>query len=391
MSSDKYLKLLIWINFIFLSISFYSWVDEYSSWQYGDWLINYQGGFIRRGLIGELFYSLYIFTKIPLDLIILTSVIFFFFLFSLILIKTAKLIGNSKIDYLIFLSPGFFLYPLMNSEIIGRKDILLVLLIGSLVYFKDIFKKNLNLFLICILIIFLTLSHSGFLFYSQYLIVIYLISDIKLNKKFVKSKIYFFIILYLILGSLTNYYSGTQEQVYQICESVKTFSPKDCVNTGQISWLKSNTSHYLIEKLTFDNLTLINHIIIYSISLYLIYFFFFFKIKRSRFQLKKSFLNNITPYKFFLTLLILTLPIFILGRDWGRYIYLSYCCSFFVYVYLTKNNLIVFKNFSTPKFFNKKYLFVLILFFYSFFWTVPFYDAKSLKITLVKPLINLVK
>lgn len=391
MKSDKYLKLLIWISFIFLSLSFYSWVDEYSSWQYGDWLINYQGGFVRRGLIGELFYSLHSLTKIPLDLIILASVIFFFFNFSLILVKTTKLIGDTKIDLLIFLSPGFFLYPVMNSEIIGRKDIMLVLLIGVLVFFKDIFKKNINLFLICFLITFLTLSHSGFLFYSQYIVVIYLFSEIKLNNKFLKRKICFIIILYLILGSLTHYYSGTQEQVYQICESLKTFAPKDCANTGQISWLKSNTSHYLTEKLTFDNLTLSNHIIVYSISLYLIYFFFFFKIKKSEFQIKKSFLTNITPYKFFLVLIFLTLPIFILGRDWGRYIYLSYCCSFFVYIYLTKNNLIVFKNFNIPKLLNKKYLFVLILFFYSFFWTVPFYDAKSLKITLAKPLVNLVK
>ena len=137
MKSDKYLKLLIWISFIFLSLSFYSWVDEYSSWQYGDWLINYQGGFVRRGLIGELFYSLHSLTKIPLDLIILASVIFFFFIFSLILVKTTKLIGDTKIDLLIFLSPGFFLYPVMNSEIIGRKDIILVLLIGVLVFYKD--------------------------------------------------------------------------------------------------------------------------------------------------------------------------------------------------------------------------------------------------------------
>ena len=116
MKSDKYLKLLIWISFIFLSLSFYSWVDEYSSWQYGDWLINYQGGFIRRGLIGELFYSLHSLTKIPLDLIILNSVILFFFLFSLILVKTIKLIGNTKIDFLIFLSPGFFLYQISGNS-----------------------------------------------------------------------------------------------------------------------------------------------------------------------------------------------------------------------------------------------------------------------------------
>ena len=44
------------------------------------------------------------------------------------------LIEKSKIDYLILLSPGFFLYPLMNSEVVGRKDILLVFVMGFLVF-----------------------------------------------------------------------------------------------------------------------------------------------------------------------------------------------------------------------------------------------------------------
>ena len=127
---------LVSFAFLFQVGKFYTFYLEYSPWQYGDWLINYQGGFIRRGLIGELFYSIYKLTNIKLDLIIFTSVILFYLLFSLILIKSSRYFVKSKLDYLLFLSPGFFLYPVMNSEIIGRKDIILVLVVGIFVFFN---------------------------------------------------------------------------------------------------------------------------------------------------------------------------------------------------------------------------------------------------------------
>ena len=96
-------------------IKFYSFFEEYSSWQYSDWLINYQGGLVRRGLIGEIFYKIYYFTSIDLDLIVLTAVYTLFVINAHILIKSADLLKSSYTDILIFLSPGFFLY---NTHII---------------------------------------------------------------------------------------------------------------------------------------------------------------------------------------------------------------------------------------------------------------------------------
>ena len=62
---------------------------------------------------------------------------------SILLIKSLKYLGNSYINYLILLSPGFFLYSLMNSEIVGRKDILFIALIGTFVFLE----KKLKIFL----------------------------------------------------------------------------------------------------------------------------------------------------------------------------------------------------------------------------------------------------
>ena len=381
---------LVSFAFLFQVGKFYTFYLEYSPWQYGDWLINYQGGFIRRGLIGELFYSIYKLTNIKLDLIIFTSVILFYLLFSLILIKSSRYFVKSKLDYLLFLSPGFFLYPVMNSEIIGRKDIILVLVVGIFVFFKDIFRKNLNYIIVILSIIFLTLSHSGFLFYSQYLIVIYFFSQIKINKKIENWKFAVYMVLILGLGILVNLFSGNETQVIKICNSVSSFSQDNCTNSGQIGWLINNMSNYLYEKIEFGLFTLINQFIIYLISFCFIFIFLFKKIENSKFIISFKNIKNLKPIKLFIILILISLPIFILGRDWGRYIYLSYSCSIFLYIFLLKNNLIVLNRLNTPKFFKKKIIFLFFVFIYSFFWSVPFYDAKFFKFTLVKSIVNLI-
>ena len=381
---------LVSFAFLFQAGKFYTFYLEYYHWQYGDWLINYQGGFIRRGLIGELFYSIYKLTNIKLDLIIFTSVILFYLLFSLILIKSSRYFVKSKLDYLLFLSPGFFLYPVMNSEIIGRKDIILVLVVGIFVFFKDIFRKNLNYIIVILSIIFLTLSHSGFLFYSQYLIAIYFFSQIKINKKIENWKFAVYIVLILGIGILVNLFSGNETQVIKICNSVSSFSQDNCTNSGQIGWLINNMSNYLYEKIEFGLFTLINQFIIYLISFCFIFIFLFKKIENSKFIISFKNIKNLKPIKLFIILILISLPIFILGRDWGRYIYLSYSCSIFLYIFLLKNNLIVLNRLNTPKFFKKKIIFLFFVFIYSFFWSVPFYDAKFFKFTLVKPIVNLI-
>mgnify|MGYP001206173035 CR=1 FL=1 len=57
---------LLIVAFIFQISKFYTFYEDYSDWQYADWLINYQGGFVRRGLIGEILFKIHIFLSINL-------------------------------------------------------------------------------------------------------------------------------------------------------------------------------------------------------------------------------------------------------------------------------------------------------------------------------------
>jgi len=385
-NTKKSLITIVLVTFLFQVVKFYSFYEEYSVWQYGDWIINYQGGFVRRGFIGEILFKLYQITSINLDILILIFVILIITLNSYFLIRSIKYIYNSYINVLIFLSPGFFLYPMMESEIVGRKDILLLFILGFFVFFvKKINSKNLFL-LLNFSIVFLTLSHSAFLFYMPYLLFLYFL--IKTKKK---EKIYFFefiftLCLLFLLLVLIAFNQGTSLIVKEICDSAKNFVSDYCTVFGQVQWLTYNIETYLSEKSTLG-INYYKYSFIYITSFILVYFFLALKVYKSKFNFNYSFLQKINPLLIFVLLFVPTLPAFILALDWGRYIFLSYSCSFFIFVYCIKENLL-----STNYDLNfNKYVILVIIIIYSFLWTFPFYNAKNFKFTLEKPIRQIVE
>ena len=100
-SSKKIVNYLIILSTIIISINFLNFVSEKSLVQYSDWLINYQGGFVRRGFIGEIFFQLYKISTIPLDIIVSLFVIVFYALFALLFINIIKKIKLYFINILI--------------------------------------------------------------------------------------------------------------------------------------------------------------------------------------------------------------------------------------------------------------------------------------------------
>ena len=81
MLNKKILDYLIGITVAIIIFNFYYTTKELSLGQYSDWLINYQGGFVRRGLIGEILYQIHNLTTIRLDLIIFFTVSLLYILF----------------------------------------------------------------------------------------------------------------------------------------------------------------------------------------------------------------------------------------------------------------------------------------------------------------------
>ena len=68
MINKKIFDYLFGITIAIVIFNFYNFTKELSIGQYSDWLINYQGGFVRRGLIGEFLYQIHSILSIRLDI-----------------------------------------------------------------------------------------------------------------------------------------------------------------------------------------------------------------------------------------------------------------------------------------------------------------------------------
>ena len=134
-----------------------SYVND--SWTLGEWLINYQGGFVRRGLLGEVIFLISDYFRItPIYIIWIICLSSYLFLIKLSFGMVKNLVSTSFL-----LSPAIFLSPIIGNFLV-RKDILLLLLF---VCNLRIIKANKsNIFFINLINIFATLIHEGFFIYA---------------------------------------------------------------------------------------------------------------------------------------------------------------------------------------------------------------------------------
>ena len=132
-------KLLIFIFFnIFFSIFYlYSKHEVGNDTSISEWLINYRGGFTRRGLGGEINIFLSNFFSLSLR----DSIFFFqttihttYLVFVLIYLKNLRL---NILQIFAFFSPIFLLYPIAEIESLGRKEILIFLCFVTILIFCE--------------------------------------------------------------------------------------------------------------------------------------------------------------------------------------------------------------------------------------------------------------
>jgi len=133
-------SLLIIIGGLLNSLSNKTYLDD--SWTIGEWLINYQGGFVRRGLLGEGIYLLCNVIKIsPIYVIWLISISSYYLLVKLTIVE-----AKNKVSSLFLLSPGIFLAPIIGDFLIRKNLLLLLIFLISLKLLK--FKRPNVFFLI---------------------------------------------------------------------------------------------------------------------------------------------------------------------------------------------------------------------------------------------------
>jgi hypothetical protein len=375
--NNKLIFFFLFICFIYNSVQIFQYASDKYAYQYGDWLINYSNGFVRRGLGGEIiYYFSYFFNKnIQISyffiLIILLSIFYY---------KSFTLINKINLNFFIlilFFSPFLFLFFTLNHKAGIRKEILLYIyflfLINSLFksYIKNIEWKYILFFPILLLI------HEGLFFFSPFIILVFLSVIDKNNYKKIFFQLIIFILLIFFILMLIFFFKGDLNTINIICDSLKQYAYNNCKNTGAISWLAVDANSYINQTINIHDSRgyfywLVN--VIYGF-----FPFIFFFLSNSFFFNKKIYLLNFFNTKiinliniFIIILVLFLFPLFLLAIDWGRWFSIIYHLFFFIILFFLKKKIIIFnKNnyFSKAIKFSeiKSKIFIIIIFIYSHF------------------------
>lgn len=331
----KKIKILLTIFFIIVYcfiIYEYQYLKFPNTYTITEWLINYQGGFVRRGLLGEFLYFFYEKKIFNLANIFYLSVSL---LYSSIIILYSKAINKIEIDKILLIqlfSPLFLIYPLIEVDIIGRKEIFLFLLI--LLYINFFIAKSIKFQLLYIFTVtnFLFFIHEGLIFYFQFFLLIFYISNTrKINNKnlisiFIFGLFYFASLIFISLF-LVN-------ETLKIDVMMNSYSDLTFKNLGAFFWIEKDLN-FAINKLNeFVNFIIVLKFFLLYVLFNVLFFCYYFS-------------NRVI----FISLIIcnfVSIPIFFIALDWGRFIFTLFNLNLIVILLLKKLNLIenrfLFKN-----------------------------------------------
>ena len=328
-----------------------------TDWTTSEWLINYQGGFTRRGLVGEILVQINTFLNFEIRNLVFIFEIILLFTYYFHLINFFKKIEFSPIIILIIFSPLGFLFPVTETEAIARKEVLLFCL--YLFYLGSILNRNQKITYLILLIglPIMNLVWDGNIFYVFFFIYTFFLSKININKKEV---IIFLITLipYLISFIILITTKSNDQMLQEMCKAINEpcfgamnfldYSFKDQMNYG-LSRLK------------------IEYIFRY-LFIFIICFFPFLLV----------FYDQKNKTGIFLGYIVCVIPTFIflyVSFDWGRYLNILYIFSVITLIFLIKIKKIVIEKTRLFIFINelikdkyKLYFLYIYFFLYLFSW-----------------------
>lgn len=360
----------IWI---FIFIGAWNQVRVHEGYNIGEWLINYEGGFVRRGFFGECLYLFSYLTGVTplIYLVFLQGVIFAsFFYFSWKLLK--EKFDLVKYIFLIF-SPFLFTYAI-NSQAGGyRKEIIYFAVLSYVTYSYSIYdkKKFERIFAVVLLLYpFVILTDELGLIVIPFLFGLYWDkvrpNFTSFNKVFSLNIALLFLNLMIFLGVILHH-QASNNQITAIVNSLRHEGVPP-LKGGGIDALGWSTESSL--KATFHSI-IYGHYFIYYPILVALCFLAFIPLLR---ELQNIFNSRPILVGLFLSAFIL-IPVYIIANDWGRWTYI-FIVEIFMAI-LAKDELVYPKRVLTPSVKWKKMritsfiFFTLALMSYASFWYLP--------------------
>ena len=335
---------IISLNFLFFSHRLF---ERQNGYILGDWLINYSGGFTRRGFFGETVIFLSNFLSV--NLIYLTY-FFFCILYVYFVFLLFKIISKTNFSFLkliIVFSPATFLFAFYDPLAAGRKEFLFFLFFCLYFLYRE---KKFFIFFSPFIVSATILTHELFAFLVPFLIIS---RYVKTKSKKLKDYNYELFISTLLIIVFLFIYIFSDANLVHTCNTIKNFGYNSnlCLSINELNHFKNSEqkmfvfSHYISDK---------NYVQYYLSFLILSIFpIFLFLKKNLNFNF---FISTFLMMVSFLPFLIL----FYFVNDWGRYIH--------IYTFLWM--LIFLSNKETKKI-DINISKILIVMIFSISWYIP--------------------
>ena len=345
------------INYLFFN---YRILFRENGYILGDWLVNYNGGFIRRGLLGHLFFNFSKFLNI--------SIIHLIFLFSSTIYITSlilfyriikKNLTNNYLIIFLFL-PSTLLFNFFDPLTVGRKEILVFFFFITYYLILEINSFSLKIIIFLLSIIFL-LTHEIIFFHLPYIFLLKYLHLKKGNIDKIKFKDYSLEILiisssaliFIIIFQLSNSYDNIL-----LCSSLSEVGLSTNVCYGTINDLKDVPVFTALWGYFFERNYFL-HYFLYTLLTLSPFVIYYLTLENKKFS------NQILLLSFLCFLFSL---IFILRvNDWGRYLNITFMIQFLIFLKVLALKL----NQKKIKINLNKYLKIILIFVYLSSWHMP--------------------
>lgn len=235
MIQDKWIKMIVWPLFIVTVISLlwtiYLGLQKFCGGNVPadvitEWLINYQGGFVRRGLTGEVLLQICSLWNIP----IVWLVVALYFIGVLILVGILMKVSRKIPGLLYLLSYPIFLYVFAGFRLlIARRDAWLLILAFFVFGLLQKYMKEQNLTQLIglnILLCFGLLIHEASIFYTFSLVLVTsFVMFYKANHDLMRSAARMLLLWWpvIVVLLLVSVYHGDARSAKLIADSWKPF------------------------------------------------------------------------------------------------------------------------------------------------------------------------
>ncbi len=380
---NKYILSILYSFFIIVMLIYlanlYHCAQDCHAYIIADWLINFQAGFVRRGLGGQviLFFSDLI--DIPANFVVMSIQITFYLAYMFLLFFLMKKKEINIWFIILLLSPGTLLFPIWDVAGLGRKEIILFVIFGLYILClnKGMLKSTFFITTFSILLLIATFFHELTFFYTPYFLLAGYIKAAT-NKQPFHLKKYSFVILGSLLAMIPIYFYGKSINSTVLCEGLLQRGLDHKVCEGVLEGIEYSIPYVLNEAQK------ANYFWSYGIALLLGLIPFIGLVKcaeKMKTGVKKFLLV-------FLFLFLFSTPLFLLAFDWGRWINIHFTMLLFTSTLLLKdklnesewNNKIIelprlWKS-ETPFFkASSNVLILIICFCYVYFWQMRHFAA----------------